>query len=242
MLRFFRQIRKKLMEQNKVHTYLFYALGEIFLVVIGILIALQINNWNEKQVQKQQLNEYIGSIIGNVQSDIIKLREDATRRDTLRATNRRARINFQNGVYNIEELKIAEQFFYEFYFTPNRSGYEALTNSGFIGKFSNTRIDSLLNDYYVGLDDIHEREVSYNTVIENVEFQFRTMYPAVRYHYLMQNRSLSEKEEAELLLYFKSNEFQAGLLRTSQQPTWFYYSMIDTGEELIKELEGYIYD
>lgn len=49
MLRFFRHIRKKLLEQNKIRTYILYALGEIALVMIGILLALQVNNWNESR-------------------------------------------------------------------------------------------------------------------------------------------------------------------------------------------------
>jgi hypothetical protein len=49
MIKFFRTIRKDLMEKNKTETYLKYAFGEIILVVIGILIALQINNWNENR-------------------------------------------------------------------------------------------------------------------------------------------------------------------------------------------------
>ena len=49
MIKFFRKIRYTLMEQNKTSKYFKYALGEIILVVIGILIALQINNWNENQ-------------------------------------------------------------------------------------------------------------------------------------------------------------------------------------------------
>ena len=49
MLRFFRNIRQKLAAENKVMAYLRYAIGEIILVVIGILIALQINNWNERR-------------------------------------------------------------------------------------------------------------------------------------------------------------------------------------------------
>ncbi len=49
MIKFFRRIRYDLMEKNKTGKYLKYAIGEIVLVVIGILIALQINNWNERR-------------------------------------------------------------------------------------------------------------------------------------------------------------------------------------------------
>ncbi|MBK7873993.1 MAG: hypothetical protein IPJ74_26755 [Saprospiraceae bacterium] len=47
MLRFFRNIRRRLLDSGSLRKYLVYAVGEIILVVIGILIALQINNWNE---------------------------------------------------------------------------------------------------------------------------------------------------------------------------------------------------
>jgi hypothetical protein len=49
MINFFRKIRHKLMVKNKTATYFKYAIGEIVLVVIGILIALSINNWNESK-------------------------------------------------------------------------------------------------------------------------------------------------------------------------------------------------
>ncbi|MFD2587402.1 DUF6090 family protein [Croceitalea marina] len=57
MIKFFRHIRQKLLEENRFSKYLLYAIGEIVLVVIGILIALQINNWNEnkKDLAKEQL-------------------------------------------------------------------------------------------------------------------------------------------------------------------------------------------
>jgi hypothetical protein len=50
MLRFFRKIRFSLLEENKVVRYLAYGVGEIFLVVVGILIALQVNNWMSRKV------------------------------------------------------------------------------------------------------------------------------------------------------------------------------------------------
>ena len=55
MIKFFRHIRKSLLEQNKMGKYFKYAIGEIILVVIGILIALQINNWNEQR--KENIKE-----------------------------------------------------------------------------------------------------------------------------------------------------------------------------------------
>ncbi len=49
MKKFFRKIRRSLLEEGKIGKYFKYAIGEIILVVIGILIALQINNWNENR-------------------------------------------------------------------------------------------------------------------------------------------------------------------------------------------------
>lgn len=54
MLKFFRKIRQNLIAKGNVKRYLFYAIGEILLVVIGILLALQINNWNEQKKEKRQ--------------------------------------------------------------------------------------------------------------------------------------------------------------------------------------------
>jgi hypothetical protein len=68
MIKFFRKIRYDLMEKNKTGKYLKYAIGEIILVVIGILIALQINNWNENR--KTQLVEL--ELLENIQADLIE--------------------------------------------------------------------------------------------------------------------------------------------------------------------------
>lgn len=53
MIKFFRHLRQSLLSQNKFYKYLLYAIGEIILVVIGILIALQINNWNEERKERK---------------------------------------------------------------------------------------------------------------------------------------------------------------------------------------------
>jgi len=50
MLRFFRTLRQRLLTENKFSRYLLYAVGEILLVMIGILLALQVNNWNNNRI------------------------------------------------------------------------------------------------------------------------------------------------------------------------------------------------
>ena len=59
MIKFFRKIRQDLLSKGKTGKYLKYAIGEIILVVIGILIALQINNWNEDRKSDNKGKELI---------------------------------------------------------------------------------------------------------------------------------------------------------------------------------------
>lgn len=63
MISFFRKIRQQLLIQNRVTRYLVYAIGEIFLVVIGILIALQVNNWNQERQANMKAISYHKRII-----------------------------------------------------------------------------------------------------------------------------------------------------------------------------------
>ena len=62
MIKLFRNIRRKLAVEGKTSAYLRYAVGEIVLVVIGILIALNINNWNSNRIKKQKENVYLTNI------------------------------------------------------------------------------------------------------------------------------------------------------------------------------------
>jgi hypothetical protein len=71
MIKFFRKIRLELLNQNKMSKYFKYAIGEIILVVIGILIALSINNWNTKRLQSIKEVNYLKEIKSNLEQDLI---------------------------------------------------------------------------------------------------------------------------------------------------------------------------
>ena len=62
MLKFFRQIRQRLIRENRFSKYLLYAIGEVVLIVIGIWIALQLNNWNSERLDQIESNKYLAKL------------------------------------------------------------------------------------------------------------------------------------------------------------------------------------
>lgn len=69
MIKFFRNIRKTLLTEGKTANYFKYAIGEIFLVVIGILIALQINNWNQNRINKNYELKMLRELVEDLKLD-----------------------------------------------------------------------------------------------------------------------------------------------------------------------------
>lgn len=67
MIKLFKKLRQQLLNENKLTKYFFYAIGEIVLVVIGILIALQINNWNQERLKQDKID----ATLIKIQNDII---------------------------------------------------------------------------------------------------------------------------------------------------------------------------
>ena len=188
MLRFLGKIRKSLIESGGagkpvlrgVERYLFYALGEIALVVIGILIAMQINNWNQGITEKKELHSYLATIKGNLESDIESLEEIKLFRDSSMAYSRRwLMLAKKESITPLDLLKQEESpygVFVDNYFQPRNSGFEALKTSGLIGKLNGTILEGKLNNYYYLIDKIRESETSLNPLyaLENESGGFRT--------------------------------------------------------------------
>ena len=163
---------------NKKIQYLKYALGEIILVVIGILIALQINNWNQSIKDGNSLNEYLIKIKSHTAEDIEQLGELEKGRKQIADLCKKAR----NSILDKTENKNLFLFmasgyaFADYYFKPNSGGYESLKNSEYYGKINNTKLDSLLAKYHGLVDVIAENEKSYNQYIVHQENYLDTQF------------------------------------------------------------------
>ncbi|MCA0154513.1 DUF6090 family protein [Winogradskyella vincentii] len=165
MIKFFRKIRQKLLSENKISKYLIYAIGEIILVVIGILIALQINNNNE--LNKQRAKEV--QFLKNLKSDLIFEESELERYIGIRESIlNSAQIALEH--FNGKPVKNIQMFNYHTFnvgiwqeFQRNNNTFVELLNSGNFTIISNESIkNGLLN-----LDLIHKQIISNREHLRN---------------------------------------------------------------------------
>lgn len=83
MIKFFRQLRQRLLNEGKLSKYMPYALGEILLVVFGILIAMEVNNLNEERIEARKLKSYYQKLIEEADEQILFTQELIDRNDSL---------------------------------------------------------------------------------------------------------------------------------------------------------------
>jgi hypothetical protein len=147
MIKFFRHIRKNLMEQNKTGKYLKYAIGEIVLVVIGILIALSINNQNE--IRKEKYNESV--LLSNLKEEFIfnKIEfQDTEINLNSRIKTLRSLLELFGRNKETVNIRQLDSLLYRSFFAPqadiSEGVFNSITNSGKLELLSNTKLKNLL--------------------------------------------------------------------------------------------------
>jgi len=158
MIKFFRKIRYNLMEQNKTGKYFKYAIGEVALVVIGILIALSINNWNENKKSLDQANSHLATIKLNLKDDI-KQAEDLL---AITQTNIEYGDIFLDQFKTLKPIDVNIQMYIvslmlEYNIEVNKSGIDALTSSNGMPNINKSLQVKILN-YYRHIDQLKSRE------------------------------------------------------------------------------------
>jgi hypothetical protein len=175
MIKFFRKIRYDLMEKNKTGKYLKYAIGEIVLVVIGILIALQINNLNEVSKQNQLREVYETRLITELKNELKALKED----DSILVVKREIQRDYiryyknPNKDINVLIQKIdSVKWEYIAPFNNGTNTIEDLMSTGNLSLFSPDKKEAILGlkevqDYYKG----NQNEVFEKLLISQMQFE-----------------------------------------------------------------------
>jgi len=196
MIKFFRRIRQNLLSEGKTGTYLKYAIGEIILVVIGILIALQINNWNEQRKEQNLVENFIDRVRLDINKDKIELariieiqKNNKQHIEYLLISLESETLDNQTKVDSIFNVVFsASSTFY-----PIVGSYRSALSTGILGLMGETDLLNLI----VGLYDSYDR-LDYNgKTLDNKFYKMNEKYKYERR--IGRLKSMSSEETVALM-------------------------------------------
>jgi len=250
MLKFFRRIRHKLLSENKFSKYLIYTIGEIFLVVIGILIALQINNWNEQNRIDNSINNHLTILRQNLEEDQSQLKELKQNMIENIGFADSSMMQIQTNIpVNNKIKKYLVKLILEYKFSPNTNAIEMINRSNELPYLNNKLQTSILN-YYSLSEKVKEREYISNTQIQTkYENHINNEYPEIfqkdndwdfmKSFYkddprpilpVNEKKYLTDKKLEPLLV---SRYYQSVALRD------FYEELIESSNSILTQIEAY---
>ncbi|SRR6056297_886641 len=239
MLKFFRKIRQNLLMENKTGKYFKYAIGEILLVVIGILIALGINNWNEQRKNRILEQNYIQELKIDLQRDSIAIKNLLKRSKTqvkakyqlskylLENTNLDLDDNLssypefaKNEDYNKDSLAIyyGRHWRPRYSFTPTTTTIDEMKSTGKLGIISDQKLRRSLIETY----NTYESFINgYQNVYANNQLDIIKMtFDEIPELYSINNDNLVELfQTPRVLVRFRNNlvmKINRGLLKIEE--------------------------
>jgi len=131
VIKFFRRIRRKLIERGNLKSYLIYAIGEILLVVFGILIAFQINSWNDARKNKDLEKQYLTNINNEINASVVKL-DESIKFNVTTLTHIENILNHLEGNSPYSSSLDTSFYIYQYFIVPelNFTTYETIKNAG----------------------------------------------------------------------------------------------------------------
>lgn len=145
-------MRSALIPESRFGRYFFYALGEIVLVVIGILIALQINNWNEGRKERNQekrflvrLNDELNTDLGSISTAMDLNKERMQRAEFLMSTIDQSQLVEDSSNYFIQSIEYAG---YTYFPVISDNNFDEIKSSGKLSHIRNEELRTALQKYY----------------------------------------------------------------------------------------------
>ncbi|GAB5554479.1 MAG: hypothetical protein Sapg2KO_40700 [Saprospiraceae bacterium] len=165
MIKFFRKIRQSLIKENKTGKYLKYAIGEIILVVIGILIAIQLNEWRNDSINTKQKQKVLLALKSEFEANLTQL--DTVyyyQTNTLNALKKT--MNLIDSINYITNDKVLKETFLdirsEWSYNPTNGALRSAVSSGDIHLIDNERLIELLFSWEDLVKDSYEESERQN--------------------------------------------------------------------------------
>lgn len=183
MITLFRRIRQKLIDSGSITKYLLYAIGEILLVVIGILIALQVNNWNQERADRELADKYLIGIKADMEKDI---EQAETILNVLAGVV--SIVQSIDSVYSNTDIHNPDNN-PNLFIDPDTTSIERLFYRGFSFRTNKGTYSSLVSDGKTGLIKNRELFEAIQTIYETYTQRLGSNYESikVREDYIVQN-------------------------------------------------------
>ena len=170
MIKFFRKIRQKLLSENRFSKYLIYAVGEILLVVIGILIAVQINNINEQNKTYQKQRDYLMLIKAEMVSNLSAVLKEEQKLSTLLEGTREFISLRDRTTIDVSEKELSSTwskiFSKSFTFQYENGALTELKSSGGLKDIVNDSIRNALASWEGRIQRVRLQEIALNEYIQ----------------------------------------------------------------------------
>jgi hypothetical protein len=255
MINFFRRIRKQLADDNKPWKYARYCIGEILLVVIGILIALQINSWNADRINNQEEKRYLLRLTNEVRSEVNYLKDIKDDFSDRNKGLQRIITQWQSGISVIQDtVQYLQDYSYgsgtdPWYREPVT--WTQLQQSGDLNLLKDKNLTDDLFVFYSEVKNLGDNFVL-NPMHEFIETRVKQNEPFINdggvitiFKYLGLYNAKKEKIQINKEIFNKIWNYRQELLPYYVRVTGVYQfqtlklqSVIRTGEELLAKLEA----
>ncbi|WP_298756922.1 DUF6090 family protein [uncultured Psychroserpens sp.] len=218
MIKFFRQFRRQFLSENKFSKYFIYAIGEIILVVIGILIALSINNWNQNRINASKEHGYLVEIKNDLENQI----QQFNRRDILynsiinKGESILGDFSKKGNLFEIDSINTKLSFMmYDLNFPSINTTFNELNSTGQLNLIKEKSLRSNIIKYY------QNSEATKESVNSNVkEVFYGHIFPFIKSAIIIHPENFNmkfEKVNKELIETHLSPAFKSNLSIPSKE-------------------------
>lgn len=205
MIKFFRRIRQGLLAEGKTGKYFKYAIGEIILVVIGILIALGINNWNENRKTEIKLHQFLISLKSDLRSDLNEI--EIVMDDQINRSNLMSEAIELSNNPSVEEIVSKDSTEYyvlgrNFTFFPTVGSYNTAVSAGLIDNLSDEKLKrSILKLYEHLYTRLDHNGVVLDERTSQLDWEARQYIDYSQKSFAFEKRALLDKDFTSQLSY-----------------------------------------
>ncbi len=243
MIRLFRKIRHRLLSENNYGIYILYAAGEILLVIVGILLALQIDNWSQVRADKKSESYFLNQIRGELISDSLTMHQH--------------KLDFENNLILIDSLVEAihqsdnrnefnaalrnylDEVWSALFITLNDATFEEMKSSGKLGIIKNNTLRNRIVSIYSQLSYTQQVFMANSEFLSPIDIKMSFEYGLARFLEEQQplfGKYISEEDVYELKKFSKELESNAANWH------WSMVELIPVLQSQLKELRSVIRD